>query len=57
MPAPEKSSRVLAWPEGRPGVVLRAVLSLAAGLGVALMFHYLLYRVSLPSKPFIYVSF
>jgi hypothetical protein len=34
-----------------------AVLSLLAGLAVALMLHYLLYRAGLPSKPFIYVSF
>jgi hypothetical protein len=37
--------------------LLRAVLSLLAGLAVALMLSYLLYRVGLPSKPFIYVSF
>jgi hypothetical protein len=53
----EKSSRVLAWPGGAPGAVLRGALSLLAGLAVALMFHYLLYRVELPSKPFIYVAF
>ena len=57
MSAAEKSSRVLAWPAGRPGACLRALLSLLAGLAVALMFHYLLYRVDLPSKPFIYVAF
>jgi hypothetical protein len=32
-------------------------LSLIAGLAVALMFSYLLYRIGFPSKPFIYVSF
>jgi hypothetical protein len=36
---------------------LRVVLSLLAGIAVALMLSYLLYRVGLPSKPFIYVSF
>jgi hypothetical protein len=36
---------------------LRAVLSLAAGLLSALVFSYLLYRIGLPGKPFIYVSF
>jgi hypothetical protein len=36
---------------------LRAVLSVLAGLAVALMLNYLLYRVGLPSKPFIYVAF
>ncbi len=55
--ASSKSFRVLAWPAGWPGIVLRGVLSLLAGLAVALMFDYLLYRVELPSKPFIYVAF
>lgn len=32
-------------------------LSLLAGLLVALVLHYLLYRIGLPSKPFIYVVF
>lgn len=41
--------RVASW--------LGHVLSLAAGLLVALMLHYLLYRIGLPSKPFIYVVF
>jgi hypothetical protein len=36
---------------------LAAALSFIAGLAVALMFSYLLYRVGFPSKPFIYVSF
>jgi hypothetical protein len=36
---------------------LAAALSLVAGLAVALVFDYLLYRIGLPSKPFIYVSF
>ena len=37
--------------------VLAAVFSVLAGLAVALMFDYLLYRIGLPSKPFIYVAF
>jgi len=37
--------------------VLTAALSLLAGLALALMFDYLLYRIGLPTKPFIYVSF
>ena len=37
--------------------LLAAVFSFMAGLAVALMFTYLLYRIGLPSKPFIYVSF
>ena len=32
-------------------------ISLAAGLLVALVVHYVLYRIGLPSKPFIYVAF
>jgi hypothetical protein len=53
--APEK--KLLSWPSGIPGACLRAVVSLLAGLAVALVLDYLLYRVGLPSKPFIYVSF
>jgi hypothetical protein len=34
-----------------------AGLSLLAGLAVALVLHYLLFRVGLPSKPFIYAAF
>ncbi len=37
--------------------VIAAALSLLAGLLVALVFDYVLFRVGLPSKPFIYVSF
>ncbi|HVW20909.1 MAG TPA: hypothetical protein VHC86_06805 [Opitutaceae bacterium] len=37
--------------------ILASALSLLAGLAVALVLHYVLYRVGLPSKPFIYVSF
>lgn len=33
------------------------ILSLIAGLLVGVMIHYTLYRLSLPSKPFIYVAF
>lgn len=36
---------------------LAAVFSLAAGVLVALVLHYVLYRIGLPSKPFIYVAF
>jgi hypothetical protein len=41
----------------RGGRWTRAVVSLLAGLASALVLHYLLYRVGLPSKPFIYVAF
>ncbi len=34
-----------------------AALSLAAGLGVALVLHYVLYRISIPGTPFIYAVF
>ena len=36
---------------------IRRVLSFVAGLAAALVFYYLLYRVGLPSRPFIYVAF
>lgn len=36
---------------------LGAALSFLAGLAVALMLDYLLYRLGMPGKPFIYVSF
>jgi hypothetical protein len=36
---------------------IRHALSLAAGIAVAFAFYYVLYRIGLPSKPFIYVSF
>jgi hypothetical protein len=32
-------------------------LSIILGLLVGVTFHFLLYRLSLPSKPFIYVAF
>lgn len=35
----------------------RTVASLALGLIVGVLFHYVVYRFSLPSKPFIYVAF
>ena len=37
--------------------IVRVVMSLALGLLIGGLLHYLLYRLSLPSKPFIYVSF
>jgi len=53
----EKTSGLHSLLSGPVGTCLRALLSLLAGLAVALMISYLLYRVGLPSKPFIYVSF
>ncbi len=35
----------------------RIVLSVALGLCVGVMGHFMLYRISVPSKPFIYVAF
>lgn len=37
--------------------VARIVVALALGLFVGVVAHYLIYRLSLPSKPFIYVAF
>jgi hypothetical protein len=48
------------WWERLPPQVtalLPPLLSLAGGVLAAVMLHYLLYRVGLPSKPFIYVAF
>jgi hypothetical protein len=35
----------------------RHIISFAIGLLMALVLHYVLYRIGLPSKPFIYVAF
>jgi hypothetical protein len=47
--------------KGRLNVLItgagRSVLSFAIGLLVALVLDYALYRMGLPSKPFIYVAF
>jgi F0F1-type ATP synthase assembly protein I len=39
------------------GRATRALAALLLGLVVGAFLHYLLYRYSLPSKPFIYVAF
>jgi len=36
---------------------LRGFIALSTGLMVGVVFHYALYRLSLPLKPFIYVAF
>jgi len=36
---------------------LRAILSLGIGLMLGILFHYLVYRLSLPLQPFVYVAF
>lgn len=35
----------------------RQIASLLVGLAVGVVFHYLLFRLSLPVQPFIYVAF
>jgi hypothetical protein len=35
----------------------RQVISLLVGVAVGVFFHYLLYRLTLPVQPFIYVAF
>ena len=40
-----------------PRAVVAHAVSFAAGLAAALVFSYVLYRMGLPSKPFIYVAF
>ncbi len=37
--------------------VAAGIISVVTGMLVALMLHYLLYRISLPGTPFIYVVF
>jgi len=61
-PVPALSGLQPGVKDGRPvsagnGRFLSALLSFAAGLAAALIIDYLLYRVGLPSKPFIYVAF
>jgi hypothetical protein len=47
------------WASLPPGLArtLAHTLSFSIGLLLAVSIHYLLYRLGLPSKPFIYVSF
>lgn len=35
----------------------KTCLALVLGLLIGVFFHYMVYRLSLPSKPFIYVAF
>jgi len=54
------SEKYLSWLERLPAPVVNALtcaLSVLAGAAVAMMFYYLLYRLGLPSQPFIYVAF
>jgi xanthosine utilization system XapX-like protein len=36
---------------------MKTLLSIVVGIVLGVLFHYLLYRFSLPAKPFIYVAF
>lgn len=47
------------WQSLTPGAarLVGHVVSLVAGLLIALILHYILYRISLPGTPFIYVVF
>lgn len=44
------------WPPAVRTLVAR-VLSVVVGVLLAIVMHYVLYRIGLPSKPFIYVAF
>lgn len=41
----------------RAATILGHIASLLTGLLIALMLHYVLYRIGLPSRPFIYIVF
>ena len=44
-------------PESKGARRMRALASFVLGLIVAVVFHYTLYRMSLPQTPFIYQNF
>ena len=48
---------LLARLPGPMATVVCHVLSFGAGIVAALILHYVLYRIGLPGKPFIYVAF
>ena len=41
----------------QPRIVIRTILSLTIGAMVGVLAHYLVYRLSLPVQPFVYVAF
>lgn len=43
--------------QGTLGSLLKTLCALALGFAVGVVAHYLVYRLSLPSSPFIYVAF
>ena len=38
-------------------VWLKMLVRFAVGVGIGVLLHYMLYRISLPMQPFIYVAF
>ncbi len=57
MISPQKPPK---WIERWPAAAQRlaaATLSVVIGMAAAVLLHYLLYRMGLPSRPFIYVAF
>jgi hypothetical protein len=59
-PSPEAESTLTRLFARLPKPVAKAgacATSLIAGIAVAIVLHYVLYRIGLPSKPFIYVAF
>lgn len=40
-----------------PSAILRLISRFLLGIAIGVLFHYLLYRFSLPVQPFIYVAF
>ena len=56
----ENPGMIAKWWSGLPKAARTALahsVSLATGLLSALALYYVLYRIALPSKPFIYVAF
>ena len=49
--------QILALAPNAARFILRHAVSLAAGIGTALVFHFLLCRFEIPGKAFIYVAF
>ena len=59
-PPPPRDSGLPPTEPPPPALLLRLTrlaVSLGLGLLVGVLSHYLIYRISLPSKPFLYVAF
>jgi hypothetical protein len=52
VPAEERQPRARPWPPW-----LTRLLAFLGGVAVAVVAHYVLFRVGIPGTPFIYVSF